>query len=342
MTRIRAASPVDELMQRAYVTTAARPGADVWRTREDLLMIPRRPVVTHRGRRARYGVRGAGGGHRNQTAPIFPAADRHPGIGQRGAVWSPPPWRKREWRWGGRSRERARAVAQSVAQGDEPLHDVAVVAPRACSRPTMRVPGCSCLVAIWSRWSFGRSGPGPVVHAERCAQRRGHPRAAWPCSPGPAVSGVGPPAAGSDCRPVRPGRGSDRHRAAACAGAAVPGQRLRLGAPDRLVEQSPTTRSSSWCSRSRGCCRPPTWPWVARAADEGPAAELRGQPSARCGPRLNPHPAGQLELNVPSVDGRAAAGGAAQVRRDRAVLPGPGPDLSRVLHLLLPVGAVRR
>ena len=56
---------------------------------------------------------------------------------------------------------------------------------------------------------------------------------------------------------------------------------------------------------------------------------------------LNPHPAGQLDHNVPSVNGQSAAGHAAQVPRDGAVLREPGPDLPRLLHLLLPLAAVR-
>ena len=58
--------------------------------------------------------------------------------------------------------------------------------------------------------------------------------------------------------------------------------------------------------------------------------------------RLNPHPAGQLPLNAPTLQRPAGARPAAQVPRDRALLPPAGSDLPRVLQLLLPVGAVRR
>ena len=57
--------------------------------------------------------------------------------------------------------------------------------------------------------------------------------------------------------------------------------------------------------------------------------------------RLNPHPAGQLLLNAPTL-AAATARPAAQVPGDGALLPTAGADLSRVLQLLLPVGAVRR
>ena len=57
--------------------------------------------------------------------------------------------------------------------------------------------------------------------------------------------------------------------------------------------------------------------------------------------RLNPHPAGQLALNIPDLGRRAAARSAAQIPGDRAGLPQAGPDLPRVLHVLLPLGPVR-
>ena len=84
---------------------------------------------------------------------------------------------------------------------------------------------------------------------------------------------------------------------------------------------------------------------VARIADmlAGGAPEPAIAPPAHeIRMRLNPHPAGQLALNIPSLRRPAAARRAAQVPGDRARLPQAGPDLPRVLQLLLPVGAVRR
>ena len=57
--------------------------------------------------------------------------------------------------------------------------------------------------------------------------------------------------------------------------------------------------------------------------------------------KLNPHPAGQRELNIPQRRRRDSGRTPAQVSRDYAVLPEPGSDLSRLLHLLLPLGAIR-
>ncbi len=57
---------------------------------------------------------------------------------------------------------------------------------------------------------------------------------------------------------------------------------------------------------------------------------------------MNPHPGGQREYNVPRSGGAELPRSAAQVSRDRAVLPRPGADLPRLLHLLLPLGTVRR
>ena len=87
------------------------------------------------------------------------------------------------------------------------------------------------------------------------------------------------------------------------------------------------------------------------AADVGRLADLIGGDAPEAGlraaaheirMRLNPHPAGQLALNAPTLHGRPAARPAAQVPGDRALLPQAGADLPRVLQLLLPVGAVRR
>ncbi len=81
-----------------------------------------------------------------------------------------------------------------------------------------------------------------------------------------------------------------------------------------------------------------------RVAGEGGASAQQIRPPwrMRSACKLNPHPAGQLEHNVPRLDGDAPAGTSAQVPRDGAVLPRPGPDLPRLLHVLLPLGAVRR
>ena len=78
-----------------------------------------------------------------------------------------------------------------------------------------------------------------------------------------------------------------------------------------------------------------------QAGPRGSADELRHSVNLMRAPAQSA-PLGQLELNVPTLGGPAAGGGAAQVRPDGAVLPGPGPDLPRLLHLLLPVGPVRR
>ena len=56
---------------------------------------------------------------------------------------------------------------------------------------------------------------------------------------------------------------------------------------------------------------------------------------------LNPHPGGAAHAQRPAARRAAVAGAAAQVPRDGPVLSRPGPDLPRLLHLLLPVGAVR-
>ena len=68
-----------------------------------------------------------------------------------------------------------------------------------------------------------------------------------------------------------------------------------------------------------------------------PAAGLRAA-AHEIRMRLNPHPAGQLLLNAPSLRGQAAAGPAAQVPGNRAVLPPAGPDLPRVLHATASAG----
>ena len=56
--------------------------------------------------------------------------------------------------------------------------------------------------------------------------------------------------------------------------------------------------------------------------------------------RMNPHPAGQMTHNVPQLDG-AAGRGAAQVQRNGAVLSQRRADLPCLLHVLLPLAAVR-
>ena len=54
---------------------------------------------------------------------------------------------------------------------------------------------------------------------------------------------------------------------------------------------------------------------------------------------MNPHPSGQLELNVPRVDGEPIPG---CQHKYRALLSSARPDLPRLLHLLFQMGAVRR
>ncbi|MET7354216.1 hypothetical protein ABZT42_41145, partial [Streptomyces mirabilis] len=59
--------------------------------------------------------------------------------------------------------------------------------------------------------------------------------------------------------------------------------------------------------------------------------------------KLNPHPSGQLDANVPVHEGRRLTHRPpAQVPGNGADLPAPGPDLPRLLHVLLPLAPVRR
>ena len=55
---------------------------------------------------------------------------------------------------------------------------------------------------------------------------------------------------------------------------------------------------------------------------------------------LNPHPSGQVQLNVPDARRWTGRGNATQVRPNRAVFRFAGPDVSRLLHLLLPLAPV--
>jgi L-lysine 2,3-aminomutase len=72
---------------------------------------------------------------------------------------------------------------------------------------------------------------------------------------------------------------------------------------------------------------------------EAPEAALRAA-AHEIRMRLNPHPAGQQLLNAPTLHGTPLPG--LQHKYPETVLPAAGPDLPRVLHLLFPVGAVRR
>ena len=57
--------------------------------------------------------------------------------------------------------------------------------------------------------------------------------------------------------------------------------------------------------------------------------------------RLNPHPAGQLALNIPDLDDEPLPGVQHKYPETVLVASQAGPDLPRVLHVLLPVGPVR-
>ena len=58
--------------------------------------------------------------------------------------------------------------------------------------------------------------------------------------------------------------------------------------------------------------------------------------------RLNPHPAGQMDANVPSLAREDLSGVPAQVSRNRVVLPQPGANLPQLLYLLFSLGTVYR
>ena len=55
---------------------------------------------------------------------------------------------------------------------------------------------------------------------------------------------------------------------------------------------------------------------------------------------LNPHPAGQLEHNVPFMDGEKTLRNAAQVQRNCFVFPRPGANMSCLLHFLFSLASV--
>ena len=83
-----------------------------------------------------------------------------------------------------------------------------------------------------------------------------------------------------------------------------------------------------------------------RAADRRPAGPRRARGGGARGRARGADPAEPASRRAagpqhPRPRRRAAARGPAQVPGDRAGLPQAGPDLPRVLHLLLPVGAVR-
>ena len=56
--------------------------------------------------------------------------------------------------------------------------------------------------------------------------------------------------------------------------------------------------------------------------------------------KLNPHPAGQLEHNVPMIDGEKTFWNAAQVSRNGFILSQPGSNLSCLLYLLFSMAAI--
>ena len=57
--------------------------------------------------------------------------------------------------------------------------------------------------------------------------------------------------------------------------------------------------------------------------------------------KLNPHPAGQREFNIPREEGETLEGLQHKYRGNDSVLPESGSDLPRLLHVLLPLGAIR-
>ena len=55
--------------------------------------------------------------------------------------------------------------------------------------------------------------------------------------------------------------------------------------------------------------------------------------------KLNPHPAGQMEKNVPELDGERVEA-FNQIQRNRVILSSTRTILSLLLYFLLPLGAV--
>lgn len=138
--------------------------------------------------------------------------------------------------------------------------------------------------------------------------------------------------------PRRRASGSCRHRVA---GAAVPGQFICPRRVDRLGRRAerpdlPADLSSSRHVARRGICR------VARTDSGGRFG--RGNRGDRP-PDSNAHEPtfGRADdRQRPRAERRAATRPPAQVPRDGAVLPQRRTDLPRLLHVLLPVAAVRR
>ena len=73
---------------------------------------------------------------------------------------------------------------------------------------------------------------------------------------------------------------------------------------------------------------------------EVPAAELKAA-AREIQLSLNPHPAGQVEMNAGFLEEEVVQGVQHKYRETVLFFPHPGPDLPRLLHLLLQVAAVR-
>ena len=181
----------------------------------------------------------------------------------------------------------------------------------------------------------------PAAHTTREKARDRHP-AGHPVGPvlRPQISCLLGETPGHARATGRPGARRAAGRSGRGDGTPVPGQCLRHREPDRL---------------GRGAGRPDLPPGFspARHAARGRRAaagrhdqrrSTRGGP-ARRRPRdpdaAQPAPGRAAAAERAEPARPAAARPAAQVPGDRAVLPPAGPDLPRVLHLLLPLGAVR-
>ena len=138
----------------------------------------------------------------------------------------------------------------------------------------------------------------------------------------------------------RPGAGRTAGRAGRGDGAPVPDEFLRHREPDRLGRGSgrpglpPRFPPAGHAARGRRAAAGP--PDRNRGAGGGAARRRARDPDA-----AQPAPGRAVAAERAEPARQAAARPAAQVPGDRAVLPPAGPDLPCVLHLLLPVGAVR-